>query len=190
MNENNRPKSPGEILAALSTEGNRIEQLTKEIDEKIYAFYGIQKQFIENGNLITTEQKKVLDDLKNYKLPEISLDASAKKQFEEVKLYEKNVRKKDKILLYVVLLFIVQAGIGLYYFNYGVKTKREFKKEFEDNLLKDGKVITDKENYENLDFNTRMIYEWIEENKEDSESFKSFLRKKEQEKKEVNSKNK
>ena len=70
MNENNRPKRPEEILAALSAEGNRIEQLTKEIDEKIYAFYGIQKQFIENGNLITAEHKKVLADLKNYKLPE------------------------------------------------------------------------------------------------------------------------
>lgn len=180
MNENNRPKSPGEILAALSTEGNRIEQLTKEIDEKIYAFYEIQKQFIENGNLITAEQKKVLADLKNYKLPEISLDASAKKQFEEVKQYEKNIRKKDKILWYVLLLFIIQIGIGLYYFNYSVKTKREFKIDFENNLLKDGKVITDKENYENLDFNTRMIYEWIDKNPEDSKSFKSFLRKKEQ----------
>ena len=35
MNENKRPKRPEEILAALSAEGNRIEQLTKEIDEKI-----------------------------------------------------------------------------------------------------------------------------------------------------------
>ena len=36
MNENNRPKRPEEILAALSAEGNRIEQLTKEIDEKMW----------------------------------------------------------------------------------------------------------------------------------------------------------
>ena len=93
MNENNRPKSPGEILEGLSKEANRMALLAKEIDEKIYAFYSVQKQFIENGNTITAEQNKILNELKNYKAPEISLDPYAKKQMEEVKQYEKISRR-------------------------------------------------------------------------------------------------
>ena len=127
MNENNRPKRPEEILAALSAEGNRIEQLTKEIDEKIYAFYGIQKQFIENGNLITAEHKKVLADLKNYKLPEISLDASAKKQFEEVKEYEKNARKKDRTIPYLIFIIFLLVVTFVYFFNQDLRVKKEVK---------------------------------------------------------------
>lgn len=181
MSENNRPKSPGEILEGLSNEANRMALLTKEIDEKIYAFYSVQKQFIENGNVITAEQNKILNELKNYKAPEISLDPYAKKQMEELKQYEKNSVRRDKALWYVLFMFIIQVAVGLYYFNYSVKTKREFKKEFEDDLLKNRKIITGEENYNNLDFNTKMIYEWIDKNPEDSKSFKRFLKGKEQE---------
>ncbi|MGV0757620.1 hypothetical protein ACTS95_17860 [Empedobacter brevis] len=178
MNENNRPKSPGEILAALSVEGNRIEQLTKEIDEKIYAFYGIQKQFIENGNLITTEQKKVLEDLKNYKLPEISLDAYAKKQFEEVKQYEKNIRKKDRTIPYLILIIFLLATTFIYFFNQDLRVKKEVKENLINEIYSKGDTIVSKKEFDLSVRNIDIMNEWIKKNPKDSEKLVKLLNKK------------
>ncbi|MGV0967588.1 hypothetical protein [Empedobacter falsenii] len=178
MNENNRPKSPGEILAALSAEGNRIEQLTKEIDEKIYAFYGIQKQFIENGNLITTEQKKVLEDLKNYKLPEISLDAYAKKQFEEVKQYEKNIRKKDRTIPYLILIIFLLATTFIYFFNQDLRVKKEVKENLINEIYSKGDTIVSKKEFDLSVRNIDIMNEWIKKNPKDSEKLVKLLNKK------------
>lgn len=178
MNENNRPKSPGEILAALSTEGNRIEQLTKEIDEKIYAFYGIQKKFIENGNLITAEQKKVLEDLKNYKLPEISLDAYAKKQFEEVKQYEKNIRKKDRTIPYLILIIFLLATTFIYFFNQDLRVKKEVKENLINEIHSKGDTIVPKKEFDLSVQNTKIINKWIDENPIDSKKLVKFLNEK------------
>ena len=178
MNENNRPKSPGEILAALSAEGNRIEQLTKEIDEKIYVFYGIQKQSIENGNLITTEQKKVLEDLKNYKLPEISLDASAKKQFEEVKEYEKNARKKDRTIPYLILIIFLLTATFVYFFNQDLRVKKEVKENLINEIYSKGDTIVPKKDFDLSVRNTKILNEWIKKNPKDSEKLVKLLNKK------------
>lgn len=178
MNENNRPKSPGEILAALSAEGNRIEQLTKEIDEKIYVFYGIQKQFIENGNLITVEQKKVLEDLKNYKLPEISLDASSKKKFEEVKQYEKNIRKKDRIIPYLILIIFLLTATFIYFFNQDLRVKKEVKENLINEIYSKGDTIVQKKDFDLSVKNINIMNEWIKKNPKDSEKLVKLLNKK------------
>ena len=178
MNENNRPKRPEEILAALSAEGNRIEQLTKEIDEKIYAFYGIQKQFIENGNLITAEQKKVLADLKNYKLPEISLDDSAKKQFEEVKEYEKNARKKDRTIPYLILIIFLLTATFVYFFNQDLRVKKEVKENLINEIYSKGDTIVPKKDFDLSVRNTKILNEWIKKNPKDSEKLVKLLNKK------------
>ncbi|MDM1549523.1 hypothetical protein HX096_16845 [Empedobacter falsenii] len=178
MNGNNRPKSPGEILAALSAEGNRIEQLTKEIDEKIYAFYGVQKQFIENGNLITAEHKKVLDDLKNYKLPEISLDTSAKKQFEEVKLYEKNIRKKDRTIPYLILIIFLLTATFIYFFNQDLRVKKEVKENLINEIYSKGDTIVSKKDFDLSVRNIDIMNEWIKKNPKDSEKLVKLLNKK------------
>ncbi|MDM1074317.1 hypothetical protein HX001_17675 [Empedobacter brevis] len=178
MNENNRPKRPEEILAALSAEGNRIEQLTKEIDEKIYAFYGIQKQFIENGNLITAEHKKVLADLKNYKLPEISLDASSKKQFEEVKQYEKNVRKKDRTIPYLIFIIFLLVVTFVYFFNQDLRVKKEVKENLINEIYSKGDTIVSKKDFDLSIRNINIMNEWIDENPIDSKKLVKFLNEK------------
>ena len=174
MNENNRPKSPGEILEGLSKEANRMALLAKEIDEKIYAFYSVQKQFIENGNTITAEQNKILNELKNYKAPEISLDPYAKKQMEEVKQYEKISRKKDRTIPYLILIIFLLLSTFIYFFNQDLKTKKEVKENLMSEIYSKGDTIVPKKDFDLANKNSQLMKEWIDKNPKDSEKFILF----------------
>ena len=183
MNENNRPKSPGEILEGLSKEANRMALLAKEIDEKIYAFYSVQKQFIENGNTITAEQNKILNELKNYKAPEISLNPYAKKQMEEVKQYEKISRKKDRTIPYLILIIFLLLSTFIYFFNQDLKTKKEVKENLMSEIYSKGDTIVPKKDFDLANKNSQLMKEWIDKNPKDSEKFILFFKKKQQSKK-------
>ena len=183
MSENNRPKSPSEILEGLSNQANRMALLTKEIDEKIYAFYSVQKEFIENGNVITVEQNKILNEIKNYKVPEISLDPYAKKQMEELKEYEKISRKKDRTIPYLVLIIFLLLATFVYFFNQDLKTKKEVKENLMSEIYSKGDTIVSKNDFDLATKNSQLMNEWIDKNPEDSKSFKRFFKDKEQEKK-------
>lgn len=178
MSENNRPKSPGEILEGLSDQANRMALLTKEIDEKIYAFYSVQKQFIENGNVITSEQNKILNELKNYKAPEISLDPYTKKQMEELKEYEKTSRKKDRTIPYLVLIIFLLLATFVYFFNQDLKTKKEIKENLISEIYSKGDTIVPKNDFDLSVKNIDIMNEWIKKKPKDSEKFVIFLKEK------------
>lgn len=178
MSENNRPKSPSEILEGLSHQANRMALLTKEIDEKIYAFYSVQKQFIENGNTITAEQNKILNELKNYKAPEISLDPYAKKQFEEVKQYEKNVRKKDRTIPYLIFIIFLLVVTFVYFFNQDLRVKKEVKENLINEIYSKGDTIVSKKDFDLSIRNINIMNEWIDENPIDSKKLVKFLNEK------------
>lgn len=183
MSENNRPKSPGEILEGLNNQANRMALLAKEIDEKIYAFYSVQKQFIENGNVITAEQNRILNEIKNYKAPEISLDPYAKKQMEELKEYEKISRKKDRTIPYLVLIIFLLLATFVYFFNQDLKTKKEIKEYLMSEIYSKGDTIVNKNDFDLSVKNIDIMNEWIKKNPKDSEKFLIFFKKKQREKK-------
>lgn len=183
MSENNRPKSPGEILEGLSNQANKMTLLANEIDEKIYAFYSVQKQFIENGNVITAEQNKILKDLKNFKAPNISLDPYAKKQMEELKQYEKNSRKKDRTIPYLILIIFLLLATFVYFFNQDLKTKKEVKENLMSEIYSKGDTIVNKNDFDLSVRNIDIMNEWIKKNPKDSENFVIFLKEKQQVKK-------
>ncbi|SFN70873.1 hypothetical protein SAMN05421738_1239 [Algoriella xinjiangensis] len=178
MSENNRPKSPSEILEGLSNEANRMALLAKEIDEKIYAFYSVQKQFIENGNTITAEQNRILNELKSYKSPNISLDPYAKKQMEELKEYDKKIRKKDRTIPYLILIIFLLLATFIYFFNQDLKTKKEVKENLMSEIYSKGDTIVNKNDFDLANKNSKLMNEWIDKNPKDSEKFILFFKKK------------
>lgn len=179
MNENNKPKSPAEILDALTKEANRIQQLSNEIDKKINAFYSIQKQFIENGQQMTEKQSTVLNEFMRVEIPQISLDSYTKKELERLKEYENKVSKKDRTIPYFFFFTMLLLASFVYFFNQGLKTKKEVREELFNEIYSEGDTIVPKNEFDKLLNNTTIINEWMDKKSEDSQSFKRFLREKE-----------
>jgi uncharacterized protein YpmB len=150
---------------------------------RLTPFYSVQKQFIENGNTITAEQNKILNELKNYKAPEISLDPYAKKQMEEVKQYEKISRKKDRTIPYLILIIFLLLSTFIYFFNQDLKTKKEVKENLMSEIYSKGDTIVPKKDFDLANKNSQLMKEWIDKNPKDSEKFILFFKKKQQSKK-------
>lgn len=176
MNENNKPKSPAEILEALTTEANRIQQLSNEIDQKINVFYSIQKQFIENGEQITEKQSTVLNEFKNIEIPQISLDSYTKNELERLKEYENKVSKKDRTIPYFFFFTMLLLASFVYFFNQGLKTKKEVREDLFNEIYYKGDTIIPKNEFDKLLNNTAVINEWMDKNLKDSQSFKRFVK--------------
>lgn len=178
MNENNKPKSPAEILEALTTEANRLQQISNEIDQKINAFYSIQKQFIENGEQITDKQSTVLNEFKRVEIPQISLDSYTKNELERLKEYENKVSKKDRTIPYFFFFTMLLLTSFIYFFNQGLKTKKEVREDLFNEIYSEGDTIVPKNEFDKLLNNTAVINEWMDKNPKDSQSFKRFIKEK------------
>ena len=179
MEENNNNQNPSKFdpIAVVDDLKHATTALQKETQNLNSGISGIDGKLKESRELIDHSLKELKESVMDIR---VGISAEDLKKLESYKDYFKHYKPVLYTSLFVMIsgwgLGIFGAYSGIKWYKESVRTKQEIRTQVLQEIGNDGNVIVSKEQWENYEYQNKVLKAWQKSNPKDSEKLSIYYK--------------